>query len=332
MRFGSEDTDNVYDTSIKTAIRSLGFTPVRIDRKNHNDYIDRRILQEIDNAHLAVVDLTYARPSVYFEAGYAEAKELPVIYTVRSDHLDRFAEDCARVHFDLSMKNIIPWRAGQDPEFQRKLRDRLSLVSRPVIEKLDFQSKRLESRRSFSLKSAEERERSLSSALHEHLLKSGYKETEGFNAFGFRYEGKLGRYNHYILVHVASRFEMSLLRRLINLVSLKDGNARKYVEQAVLICENTITTKTIGNRLTWFAPDSGTKSFFYTSEIRKSIPAANRSKRRPVLSTGALPDVWRKHVKCVSVIDGCKSVDEILEEWERHLSATKRYSAEKLPG
>jgi hypothetical protein len=30
-------------------------------------------------------DLRYARPSVYFEAGYAE-RSVPVIYTVRRDH------------------------------------------------------------------------------------------------------------------------------------------------------------------------------------------------------------------------------------------------------
>ncbi len=39
------------------------------DRLMHNEHIDQKILREIEAAHVVVADLTFARPSVYWEAG-----------------------------------------------------------------------------------------------------------------------------------------------------------------------------------------------------------------------------------------------------------------------
>jgi hypothetical protein len=76
------------------------------------------------SADFAVCDLTFARPSVYFEAGFAQ-RAVPVIYTVREDHLTRGQPDDCRVHFDLQMKPLITWLSGDDVTFAVRFEKRL---------------------------------------------------------------------------------------------------------------------------------------------------------------------------------------------------------------
>jgi hypothetical protein len=61
---------------------------------------------------------------VYYEAGFAQ-RSVPVIYTVRKDHLKPGQPDDLRVHFDLQMKPIIPWEAPNDSTFSAKLEKRI---------------------------------------------------------------------------------------------------------------------------------------------------------------------------------------------------------------
>jgi nucleoside 2-deoxyribosyltransferase len=135
MRFGQVQTDKVYNRLIKPTVKRLKIALIRIDRVEHNDNIDQRIIRELELCDLAIADLTFARPSVYFEAGYAQRK-VPVIYTSRRDHLkphdsDRYGN--FSVHFDLQMKNIIAWRSEKDVEFARRLKVRIKKVVRPIL-------------------------------------------------------------------------------------------------------------------------------------------------------------------------------------------------------
>ncbi len=68
MPFDREDTDKVYSNLIVRALRNYRITPIRIDRKEHNNDIDDEIISELKQCDLIISDLTYARPSVYFEA------------------------------------------------------------------------------------------------------------------------------------------------------------------------------------------------------------------------------------------------------------------------
>jgi hypothetical protein len=70
MAFGQTDTDAIFKTLRKTLV-PLGINAQRVDRIEHNDNIDTRIISEIEAADLVIADLTYARPSVCSEAGYA---------------------------------------------------------------------------------------------------------------------------------------------------------------------------------------------------------------------------------------------------------------------
>jgi hypothetical protein len=140
MAFGADDTDHIYDGAIVPVLRSEGVAPVRVDRREHNRNINDVIMEELKRSDFVVADLTYARPSVYFEAGFGE-RAGAVIYTVRADHLKGTGD--MRVHFDVSMRNIIAWNSATDAKFAPRLRRRV----RHVLKPLRAERKQVEERR-----------------------------------------------------------------------------------------------------------------------------------------------------------------------------------------
>lgn len=124
MAFGRDDTDKFYEKLLRPVLRTNDVVPVIINRRQSNDDLNEQIISQIESADFAVCDLTYARPSVYFEAGFAQ-RAAPVIYTVRADHLERGRADDLRVHFDLQMKPLITWRSPSDAQFCRMFQARL---------------------------------------------------------------------------------------------------------------------------------------------------------------------------------------------------------------
>lgn len=133
MAFDHNDTDELFDLSLDPVVSEVvGSRARRVDRVEHNDDIDDRIMAELAASDVVIADLTYARPSVYFEAGWAAKHHGRVIYTARRDHLSRDASDGERVHFDLQMKNIIIWSEADSPDFRRRLKARLRLVTEPI--------------------------------------------------------------------------------------------------------------------------------------------------------------------------------------------------------
>lgn len=135
MAFGHKEIDELYDNVIVPVLRKLQIVPVRVDRVEHNEDIDDRIVIELHAADLAIADLTYARPSVYYEAGYAE-RSVPVIYTARLDHFKPQSNDPFgnfRVHFDLQMKNTIAWDPSAVDDFSLRLHKRLNKVVAPLL-------------------------------------------------------------------------------------------------------------------------------------------------------------------------------------------------------
>ena len=73
---------DVLDT-IKTAAKECGITAERIDDDNKNERITNRMLENIRTAEFMIVDLTHERPSVYYEAGYAERSGKAPIFVAR---------------------------------------------------------------------------------------------------------------------------------------------------------------------------------------------------------------------------------------------------------
>ena len=167
MAFGREDADKVYDGLICSVLKERGITPVRVDRLEHNENIDDKMMEGLREADFVIADLTYARPSVYFEAGYAE-RQVPVIYTVRRDHLaprhgDEFGN--FRIHFDLLMRNVIDWTDPGDALFVTRLSRRIDEVLVPLHTKKEEQSQQARARAGFAALSYEDRCKAITTSI-----------------------------------------------------------------------------------------------------------------------------------------------------------------------
>ena len=102
----SASMEAAYASGIKPAIEANGYDAVRVDSREHNNKIDDEIVSQIRRARFVVADFSCgtdgARGGVYFEAGYALGLDIPVIWCVRKDDLER-------VHFDTRQFNHIVW-------------------------------------------------------------------------------------------------------------------------------------------------------------------------------------------------------------------------------
>jgi nucleoside 2-deoxyribosyltransferase len=136
--FKKTNVDRILNHSIIPVLKKNNIIPKIVNRVEHNENIDQKINKLIEGCDFAIADLTYARPSVYYEAGYA-GRIVPVIYTVRSDHFrqrDNDPEGTRCVHFDLQMKNIVGWKYGYEKAFEKKLLKRVKYVVKPLVSKL----------------------------------------------------------------------------------------------------------------------------------------------------------------------------------------------------
>ena len=104
-----DSTDEVYEKGIKKAVEDCGYTPRRIDKKHHFNKICDEAIAEIRRSRFVVADFTHgadgARGSVFYEAGFAHALGLPVIFSCRKDQ---------KLHFDTRQYTHILWETEED--------------------------------------------------------------------------------------------------------------------------------------------------------------------------------------------------------------------------
>ena len=89
------ELDDIYET-YKTCFDKFGIKAVRADEIEHEDVITKRIIEEITTSEFLVGDLTFERPSVYYEIGYAHSRGRRVILYRKSG---------TAIHFDLAAYN-----------------------------------------------------------------------------------------------------------------------------------------------------------------------------------------------------------------------------------
>ena len=186
--FGKEDVDLIFDRAIEPVLTELGMRVNRVDRIEHNDDIDDKIIELIHTCDICVADLTYSRPSVYFEAGYFTGLNKPVVFTARKDHFTPKEKDVhgiERIHFDLQMKNIIGWSSTEHVKtFSKRLKNRLRYVSNPIINRKATEQKEADSARAFRSMSQNQRLSSLSDTIQTHLKRNSWKpiayHTDGY--------------------------------------------------------------------------------------------------------------------------------------------------------
>jgi len=118
MWFGVE-MDAAYTEGLEAGVFRAGYDPLRIDAVEHINKIDDEIIAQINASKFLVADFTGHRGGVYFEAGYAMGKDLPIFWTCRKDHL-------SELHFDIRQFNCIDWESPE--ELAQRLSIRLEAV------------------------------------------------------------------------------------------------------------------------------------------------------------------------------------------------------------
>lgn len=105
---GREDTDILFNSCLSKTCQKCGYDAVRIDITEPPLTITQGIIEGITEAVALIADLTYARPSVYFEVGFAQGLGVPFLLTCRKDHY-RGIDDSLKIHFDLEQYKISFW-------------------------------------------------------------------------------------------------------------------------------------------------------------------------------------------------------------------------------
>jgi len=112
MKFDSPDLDSALKNAIKPACQECGgLQACTVNEKAGDGWIPQRIKEEIQDARFVISDLTYRNPGVYYETGYADGLEIPVIQTCKRSWYD---EEPAALHFDIAQRNTIFWKDNDD--------------------------------------------------------------------------------------------------------------------------------------------------------------------------------------------------------------------------
>jgi len=117
--------DKIYSPLIKD---KFNLNPILMTNEDPEEPVDIEILNQINLSKFVICDLTFARQSVYFEAGYAIAKGIKVIFTCRSDHNSdhkTFDSDKFKVHFDIRNRQITWWENEKFDTFKEELNQRI---------------------------------------------------------------------------------------------------------------------------------------------------------------------------------------------------------------
>lgn len=70
-----KEFDDIYKLGIQAAATELGVLAERVDEQRYTESVLERIYRQIDAADFVIADMTGRNPNVFYEVGYAHAKE-----------------------------------------------------------------------------------------------------------------------------------------------------------------------------------------------------------------------------------------------------------------
>jgi hypothetical protein len=115
MKLEDSELDHVIESCFRPAVSQAGFRLLLLEDEPKAGSIDDRIRVEIQKSRFLIADLTHASNGAYWEAGYAEGLQKPVIYTCRSDAFDR-------IHFDTNHLLTVKWTLADLAVAEEKLK------------------------------------------------------------------------------------------------------------------------------------------------------------------------------------------------------------------
>ena len=224
--FRSAQVDEIYTRAILPSLKKLNIRPLRVDRINHNKKIDLKIIELIQSCDFAIADLTFARPSVYFEAGFIEGLGKSVIYLAREDHFSGKPEDHfgnEKIHFDLITKNIIAW-SSVNSVLEKKLISRIKLIVKPILKRALIDEYQTIEHEKFTANSLSERLMIIKNHLIKHITKKKYKE---FSMRGYWMQKHFEKKDTRILILVYESITINDIRGFAQDITMNLSNGGK---------------------------------------------------------------------------------------------------------
>jgi hypothetical protein len=119
MQFGDAVLDTLIEEHVRPSVLETGFTLRRLNDRPKAGLIDDRLRVEIRACRFLIADLSHSNPGAYWEAGFAEGLQKPVIYLCRRSIFD---DPKRRPHFDTNHHLTIPWEPETAAEDMRSLK------------------------------------------------------------------------------------------------------------------------------------------------------------------------------------------------------------------
>lgn len=111
MKFGDAQLDDMVEACFRPAVRRAGFELKKLTDDQPAGLIDDQIRASILSGRFVIADLTHGSHGAYWEAGFAEGLNLPVIYTC-----EKTAWDERKTHFDTNHMLTIIWDSAKPKE------------------------------------------------------------------------------------------------------------------------------------------------------------------------------------------------------------------------
>jgi len=120
MEYNKEPLEGIVESVFRDAVRQTGFDLFLLRDRPVAGLIDNRLRVEIRAARFLIADLTDRNPGAYWEAGYAEGLDKPVIYTCEK----KVFEDSERKpHFNTNHHQTVLWDSEKPEAAAKELKD-----------------------------------------------------------------------------------------------------------------------------------------------------------------------------------------------------------------
>lgn len=118
MKFDDIELDNIYQGHFKVAVKQTGFDLIRLDEYPRAGLLDNHLREQIKKSRFLLADLTDNNLGAYWEAGYAEGLNKPVIYLCEENFFN-----ANRTHFDTNHLLTIKWNKNNLDKADQELKD-----------------------------------------------------------------------------------------------------------------------------------------------------------------------------------------------------------------
>jgi nucleoside 2-deoxyribosyltransferase len=103
----SDNFNDIYKFGIKEPSAQLGILAERVDEQIYTEGILERIYRQIDVADIIIADMTGQNPNVFYEVGYAHAKDkLCILLTSNSDDIPFDLKHHRHIVYNNSIKTL----------------------------------------------------------------------------------------------------------------------------------------------------------------------------------------------------------------------------------